>query len=190
MPQCGLRISAAARSLLLSAAATRGAEKNHLRTEPALAQPPGKVTLPYLDVKNRRKYALTEAFSSTFKTSRHSLLHAKRYLTPSAMAVRRQHLPPYGVFAGAQMGQACGQSVRRALVLNRQRLGLAIRTVQQHGRSRSIDPRAELHGDRYVRPLDGRIDRRRGLEQHRMGQSDTREQCEPHCDRGHPAHSK
>ena len=51
------------------------------------------------------------------------LLDAKRYFTTGDMAVSCQHLPMDSVLSRAQLGDVCGQSVRCALFLNRQRLG-------------------------------------------------------------------
>ena len=106
------------------------------------------------------------------------------------MTVSRQHLPPYRILARAQVSELRGQSIRRVLALNRQRLRLTIRSAQQHGGSSSIDPRAELHGDRYVRTRHCRIDRGRGLDQHRVGQRDTRNQHQRQCDGDHQRGSR
>ena len=59
-----------------------------------------------------------------------NLLHAKRYLTTGDMAIGRQHLPVDSILTCSQLGSACSQGVRRALLLNCQRLGLAIRSAQ------------------------------------------------------------
>ena len=101
----GVTGKAAARSHLLSAAATGGGQVICKNTRVGLGP------------------------AETVTRVGPSLLHTKRYFTPSDMAVSRQHLPPYRVFTGAQMSEMCGQGVRGALVLDRHRLGLPIESA-------------------------------------------------------------